>query len=501
MVFGRGKIAVGMGYGCVVTRGATLTCWGRSFPDKPTLVAGVANVASVAAAQATTCAMTTTGAVYCMEGSAPKLVDGLDDAVELATDSEAFTMCARRKTGHVACWTDFDKGPVKEVDGISGALEIAVAGGTPCIRDAKGVACVVGAKLARIPNTETATHIAGGHFTFAALRRDQPPLAWHEDGKPQLLPALNADIQQIALGSDTACALGHAVQCWDLTNVGKPYDIPAVGASEIAVGYSLRCARFADHVGCWGSTGVLGDGPGFSDEPTLVANLTDATQIEIDQNRERACALRANKQVWCWGTTTNTDTDPVPVEEPHNKDSFVTPREWTGSHQRGQWTCKDKKGHIGCKMSFQERGGEGVSTGDETSWGALDGARDLRMPTNELEDVCVASALGEVSCFPAFGGADGAAPVAGLSDVIQLVGYGEKTCALERAGTVKCWKDPATVTPIANITDAVQLVAGDVFACIRHKTGTVSCWGHRAMLGDGRDSHQRVPLTISGVSL
>jgi hypothetical protein len=511
VVFTRNQIAVGSAYGCIRTHGATLSCWGRSFPDAPSPVS-VPNAASVVAAQGTTCALTNEGYVYCMDGGPPSIVVGLDDAVQIATDPDAFVTCARRKSGHVACWSDFDKpGAVKDIAGVSGALEIAVAGSTMCMRDTSGVACwhEQDPVLHHIPNTADTTSLAGGHFTFAAIRRGKPPLAWHEDAYgPQLLPALNSDVQQIALGSDTACALGHTVQCWDLASASKPYDIAAAGATEIAVGYALRCARFTDHVACWGSAGTLGDGtPGFSDEPVEVANLTDATQIAIVAD-QRTCALRANKHVVCWGTTTNTQTDAVPVEDSSNKDLFVArPRSWSGSHQRGSWTCSEKKGHVTCMMTFYGRHDDGVSTDEETTWGNLDGVRDIRMPSNDSDDVCVANALGDVSCFPAFEGADKAVQVDGVSDVIALTEYGESTCAIERRGTVKCWNERereytgGVVKTLSHITDAVQIAGSTVHACARLESGKVDCWGDRSLLGDNSDTHQVVPKVVAGIRL
>jgi len=510
-VFTRGLIAVGMAYACVRTHDETLTCWGRSFPDTPTPVS-VSHVAGVVAAQGRTCAWTTSGSVYCMDGGAPSIVEGLDDAVEMATDPDAFTTCARRKSGRVACWTDFDKpGPVHDVDGISGALEIAVAGPTLCVRDAKGVACShpIDPVVRRIPNTANATSISGGHFTFAATRKGEPPIAWHEaDYTAHPLPTLNADVHQFALGSDAACALGHTVQCWDLASAGKPYEIAAAGATEIAVGYALGCARMTDHVVCWGSAGTLGDGtPGFSDEPVEVANLSDATKIAIVGD-EQTCALRANGHAVCWGTTSNTQTDPAPVEYASAVKYFRPhPREWTGGHQRGDWTCRKPDTHVTCTMKFYERHGEGTSTTEEGGWGNLDDARDIRMPSNDTDEVCVANAKGDVSCFQAFEGAERSVAVDGVSNVVQLTQYGESTCALEQSGIVKCWNERereftgGKVKTLPRISDGVQIVGGTVHACARHKSGTVSCWGARQLLGDNHDVHQRSPVVVAGITL
>jgi len=511
VAFTRGLIAVGMAYACVRSHGETLTCWGRSFPNTPTLVSGVTHVAGVVAAQARTCAWTTSGTVYCMDGGAPALVDGIDDAIEMATDPDAFVTCARRKSGHVACWSDFDKpGPVHDVEGISGALEIAVAGTTLCVRDAKGVACwhPQDPVLRRIANTADATSLAGGHFTFAATRKGQPPIAWHEsDYGPQPLPVLNADVHQFALGSDAACALGKTLQCWDLASAGKPYEVAAAGATEIAVGYSLGCARMTDHVACWGSTGSLGDGsPIVMDEPVDVANLSDATQIMIAGD-EQTCAMRANGHTVCWGTTEHAQTDPAPVEYPSAGKYFRThSHEWSGSYQRGSWTCT-KAAHVTCMMTFYGRHDDGVSTTADETWGNLDSVRDIRMPSNESGDVCVADAHGDVACFPAFEGAERSVAVDGVGNVVELAQYGEETCALEQSGIVKCWNERerrytgGKVRTLTRITDGVQIVGGSVHTCARHKSGTVSCWGARQLLGDNHDIHQRTPVVVAGVTL
>jgi hypothetical protein len=505
----RGHLAIGVASACVHTAGDTETCWGRSDLDRATVVAGVDHVAGIVAAQSTTCAWTTTGAVWCSNGGPAKRVEGMTDAVQLATS--AFVICARRASGAVACWSGFDKpGPVHDTAGITGALEIAVSGTTACIRDAAGIGCwntdYPTSTSHRVPAATGATSLAGGHASFVALRGTQPPIGWHAlDYTTLELPTLPADVVQIALGDDTACALGHTVQCWTVTDPASLHTIPDVdGALEIAVGYRLACARVDHHLACWGSVGSLGDGePITTTTPVTVANLDDATRLAIPENSERTCAHRANGHVVCWGTNAKGGSDPAPVDVGTSEKAFARDRPgtrtWTGSNGRGSWTCT-KADDVTCTLTFYGRHGEN-DTGPETGFGDLDDARDLRLPTTESDEVCVAHATGSVTCFPAFGGAGQSTAIDGVTDAIQLAASGEETCAVERAGTVKCWNPRFghKVRTVAKITDAVEIAGGDVSACVRHRTGKVSCWGLRSLLGDNIDIHQTSPLVVPGV--
>jgi hypothetical protein len=506
----RGQIAVGMGYGCARTTGDRLTCWGRSYPSRPTVVAGLDRVAGVVAAQATTCAWTTAGEVFCLGGGPPERVEGLADVVELATDPDAFVTCARRAGGTVACWSDFDKpGIVQDVPGISGALELAVAGTTACIRDAAGVGCWSTAdaapKLHRIAAARGATSLAGGRFKFVAVRGDRAPVGWHEQSyQPFALPPLPHDVVRVALGGDDACALGAGVQCWAVDDRRSLHALPGLDhPRELAVGYDLACALVEHGVACWGAVGLLGDGtPLSTDAPVTVAGLADATHL-VTTTDEGTCARRAVGRAVCWGPRPGGKHAPRPIEVATRVAPAGPPRQWSGSHQRGAWTCTRRR-HLDCMTTFYGHHGD-ISTDAETSFGDLDGARDLLLPNNETDQMCVADAAGAVSCFSAFDGAATASAVSGVTDVVQLVANGEVTCALERAGTVRCWNERerlylgGKVTTVAGITDAVELVGGTLRVCARHRTGQVSCWGLRSLLGDDVDVHRAAPIVVPGV--
>jgi hypothetical protein len=475
-----------------------------------------------------TCAWTAGGAVFCQDHGPLYAVEGLHDAVELATDPDALLTCARRRTGRVACWSALGKhAPVKDVGGVEGALEIAVAGSTACIRDKDGVACWPGgwvdaepvAKLRRIPQAEGATRLAGGRHKFVALIPGEPPVGWQEAGyKPFELPVLGGGVTQIAIGGDDACALGPAgVRCWRATDVASIHDLPGLaGAQEIAVGRALACARLGTRLACWGSIGSLGDGlPLSTDLPVVVDGLTDAKRIAIAG--ERACARRAGGQIVCWGERADGGSDPVPAPIPGvalpgdsrcgagTRCGAGVTRVWAGASQRGRWSCA-KAETVSCTLTFHGRHGE-TDTAPEGSWGDLDHARDIRMPSNLLGSVCVADEAGTVACFSAFSGVRDAATVDGVEDAKALAEYGEDTCAIVGSGRVKCWNERerrylgATVRTLPGITDATEIVGGEMHACVRHRSGKVSCWGFRTLLGDAVDRFQRTPKILDGVAL
>ncbi|HEY4241697.1 MAG TPA: hypothetical protein VGM88_17870 [Kofleriaceae bacterium] len=505
----RGSVALGMGWGCARTADAHAACWGRGFGDKAAVVKGLEHVAGVATGQAALCAWTTDGKVFCGEGEAPARVAGVDDAVEVAVDPDAFEFCARRRTGAIACWRDLGAvDPIVAVPGIEGAEEIAVAGTTVCARHGGDVLCWNGndAKPRRIDAATGATRIAGGYFKFVALRSGKGAVGWDEEGKAAKLPAFDADTQQVSIDSDGICARGARTVCW--YGEAPPVVITgAAGARDLAIGWSVACAAVGSELRCWGQIGSLGDGNSYvTDTPVPVADLSDAVQIDVAEGAERTCARRATGATVCWGATKSALHDAAPVADGTKLVAHKVTA-WSGGNGRGQWTCKRAKGHVACTQSFFGRHGETDLDVPDDSWGNLDDIRDMRMPNNDSDIACIADATGSVTCFSAWEQPDRGAVIADVTDAIRLVPYGESTCALERSGTVKCWNERerqyngGTVKTVAGITDAVELASSDLHVCARHKTGAVSCWGVRPLLGDGANSHQREPLVVPGVSL
>jgi alpha-tubulin suppressor-like RCC1 family protein len=108
-------------------------------------------------------------------------------------------------------------------------------------------------------------------------------------------------------------------------------------------------------------------------------------------------------------------------------------------------------------------------------------------------------------------------PVSSLPDGIQAVSAGtQHTCALTSGGGVKCWGDNSfgqlgdgTTTPssspvdVRGLTSGVAAVsAGMQHTCALTKAGGVKCWGLNTylQLGDGTDFDRSVPVDVVGLS-
>jgi alpha-tubulin suppressor-like RCC1 family protein len=301
-------------YNCARTTTGTVYCWGRngnnnrttgqlgtagSDKSTPTLVQGLTNVISLAAAERHTCAVSTvaaggtSGKVYCWgqnrhgnlgtgtlsESSAPPLqVAGITDAISVTV--AGFGGCARRVGNVVSCWGEQNyhgnlgngttaantNGPPVTVTGVSTAAAVASGG----YGARSGISCVA---------------LTGGTVQ-----------CWGDNRAPNRFG-----------GGTIGKITGVAGTASD--SVSTPVTIPSVtGATAIATGQRHMCAIVgATGTGlCWGvgANGELGNGatPNVS-PPVVVTGLTGATQISA--SGESTCALLGTGSITCWGSNSS----------------------------------------------------------------------------------------------------------------------------------------------------------------------------------------------------
>jgi alpha-tubulin suppressor-like RCC1 family protein len=102
------------------------------------------------------------------------------------------------------------------------------------------------------------------------------------------------------------------------------------------------------------------------------------------------------------------------------------------------------------------------------------------------------------------------------SDVIELAGGLEHTCALLAGGSVWCWGrndagqlgtgtkvDSLTPLPVLLVGTVTSIAAGDKFTCAAVRGLGVECWGQNSygQLGDGTKVDHSLPVLVTGISL
>lgn len=281
------RVAVGLySQACAVRATGEVWCWGRNdfgqaggaaprAVPHPVQVAGLEDVAAVAANGGTTCALDDSGEVWCwgdggsgqggagydQDRAVPTLVEGIGGARAVAPGT--LSSCAVTLVGTVACW-----------------------GSNMCGGLGDGS-----------PASPWAREAAGPLVRFAGA-----------DGEEDL-----AGVVEMGVGDGHACARrgDGTVACWGCNQLGQVGDgsnedrlvaVPVEGlddAAVLAVGRHRSCAiRAGGEVACWGE-GWLGNGEqGPANSPTPVLGLEDATQVAVNVH---TCAVLAGGTVECWG--------------------------------------------------------------------------------------------------------------------------------------------------------------------------------------------------------
>ncbi|MEZ4247288.1 MAG: hypothetical protein R3B99_03500 [Polyangiales bacterium] len=90
-------------------------------------------------------------------------------------------------------------------------------------------------------------------------------------------------------------------------------DSECVSVTDVVIGQTHACALISNgEVRCWGNNTVaelgVGTSTGSSTTPAIVQlyttlPLNDAIAISTHPNARHTCALRADRTVWCWGTS------------------------------------------------------------------------------------------------------------------------------------------------------------------------------------------------------
>lgn len=338
------KIVAGDQYNCVLLLDGQVKCWGNNehgklgngtegaFDHMPAAVERLAaDVVDIAGKYEHTCALTTTGEVWCWGNNfrgqlamqeeyspLPVPISGLDSEIRAIATGHKLT-CALTVEGGLKCW-----GRHLGLD-----LETPDSGRSTSPIELKGL-------------TSDIQSVSLGHHHSCILQRAGSVECWGKDARVELgdgstttdeghgrLPVpvygLSEGIDAVDAGVNNSCALTEKgrVKCWGQNMHGQagngtagrgqswstPVDVVGLdrGVVEIAVGANHICVLTeAGTVQCWGKNedGELGDGTnGNRSVPVDVVDLQDEISA-VAAGHDHSCAISIDGAVWCWGANT-----------------------------------------------------------------------------------------------------------------------------------------------------------------------------------------------------
>ncbi|MDP3273671.1 MAG: hypothetical protein Q8Q09_00645 [Deltaproteobacteria bacterium] len=316
------------------------------------------------------------------------------------------------------------------------------------------------------------------------VRGDRPPAGGpmcfpSYDSGTQVLPDQMGTTVKIATGQNARCALlqNGALYCWGDANytgfasavpVPTPTLVPSLSqVIDVDVATFHSCAVVTDgSVFCWGSGGYreLGSNIRMSPTPVLVEGVSNAVEVRVGS--AGSCAILRDRSARCWGP--------------------VDPRESVSTL----------------------RGVVDIAIGETHSCAVLSD-RSLQCISHSATPAPGASGRETIGQF---------APIAAVSDAIDVVVLGSATCVLLRSGVVQCWgtsgngqlgtgvcdfgRTLALPTAVHGITNATAIGGGGSSMCAVLSDRTVHCWGTGALAPLGLHSVpwlSTVPVRVPGV--
>ncbi len=530
-------VVTGGAHSCALRTDGKVSCWGRNWDgqlglgttvsreQRPVEIPGLNGVVSLAAGKDHTCAVTGDGNVHCWgrnrlgqvgtdptgdpEINAPRRVDGITDAVEVAAGYNH--TCARLGSGRVMCWGRNHEGelgdggtvdsfvPV-EVTNLMNAEELALGGDHSCARSTDGtVACwgynvhgqlgdgtktsaVIPQSVVGLDDVEVVQITAGPRHS-CALGGDGAVWCWGRNRSGELgdgttdsrvEPEVVLDLPPVveirgggATHGGHACARtsAGALYCWGHRGYGQLGDgatvvrstpMPVAGASgtTIAVG-GLHACLGGDAVHCWGNhhSGQIGVGSDIAyATPQTPMDIPDV--VHVAAGGDHTCVIDALGALWCWGS--NGDGE-LGVDDTTNRSTpqrVGTDSDWIAVDAGGDSTC-------GIRGSGE--------TGQVYCWG-----------DNALGQLGIGTfSRREEVPTPIFSGETFRAVSVGVDHACAITHDAHLHCwGLNRSGQLGLGTTALQRSPMpTGITDAVTVDAGDDHTCAVLQGGTVWCWG------------------------
>lgn len=318
---------------CAV-RGGYVKCWGNNSYGQlgngsttssltPVLVSGLANITKVDTNGVKTCALTSTGSLYCWgrydystDQLSPTLVSGLNGISDFSVGRNN-QVCAIRSS-LVYCWglagtylpvgastTGYNNTPTL-VSGLTNVDRVEAGFDVNCVRSSNKLKC-------------WGTNSSGVFGNNSTTGSSATPV--------DLSSYFYWTVDTISNDLHTLCTLhtSHTIFCAGSNNSGQIYSQPntsltspittpsypyqSPNATLMASGDRHTCAVTASNViKCWGNNcdGQLGiNSIGcLVHQPTTVSNIT-TNVIAITAGQDTTCAAFSDESAYCWGSNSN----------------------------------------------------------------------------------------------------------------------------------------------------------------------------------------------------
>jgi alpha-tubulin suppressor-like RCC1 family protein len=518
---------------CALLRDGSVACWSSSAP-MPVPIAGLVGATAISGR----CAIVAGGTVKCgvvnyEDGSVTlKTIGGLVGATSIATNEYDRTEgCAVTPQG-VYCWERINAPIATLWTGTLGALDVALgqSSSSPYSSFDNRAACITmvggevqcgipGATMTPVQGLPPSRATARGSNFSCALALDGTRVhCWGlnnngqlGDGSYQPTPLVATglgNVTSLAVGNHSCLVSNGGAQCWGadgngqlgrgtVTGYGSLGPVPTLttGVTKVVIGEAHSCALLAGgDVYCWGSNDTGGNGRGQLGNGTYVSSavpvLSFTGAVDIAATSATSCALRANGDVWCWGSDRYSQlTQLVPLPDGDWSNTPVR-TQITGAQQiagggQGTMCALSTSGAVGCwgqMGGYFQVGGSGPPSANVVSIAAGENHACARM-TN-----------GSVNCWGenSYGSSPGIA--AGVAAATQVAagagGLGGHSCALLAGGDARCWGgnffgqlgDGSTVNrsdtrTVLGINNATIIAAGSNRTCAALRNGELRCWG------------------------
>lgn len=498
------RLVAGREHACVIVEGR-VACWGRTEQlggaagTDPRVISGVENAVELAAGDEHTCALSRDGRVRCWGSATPSPVPNLSGVVQIAAG--AAHTCARQTSGAVACWGDGRVGQMGQsgeglddvrepivIPNVDSAISLTAGGRSTCVVMQGGnVSCWGLVGTGEVEGVVGASRVELSRFPIVRGVGDCDPNCWSGEERIDFACAAVNDgtvcWERDGQRRETTSQSGRSTLSGDTRctidadgNVGCQRGmLPVSRADEIAFGVAFACARADDEVACWGRSNHGQAGP--------VPDMSNGRRIPVAN-------VRAFSTSWgvCFVAGRNREGQCVGSGFGLPERSPVLRRVEALDGALALASTSDRLCWISAERTIECRGNRGRDR--DPSW-TVEGIENVVELDLRSRLGCARVRDGGVWCWGAREalGLDGHGDVEPtlVAEATRQYAFGDRGgCAVTRQQGLTCWGYPNRPA-VESLRRVAQVAVGNVHACVRHTSGEVLCWGYNRQGQLGRE--------------